>query len=293
MHSALLLFILATPAQTPADVVRSVKIDGEDREYHFHLPKGHDPAKPTPVVVVLHGAGTNGKIMEHFCGMTEQSDKSGFIVVYPNGTGTGKTFLTWNAGDFPPALGKRPDDIAYLNKVLDDLQTAVKVDAKRVYVAGMSNGGMMAYRCGHEMSARVAAIASVTGTIVVKDWQPKHPMPVLQIHGTKDSLVPFEGTKDKFLKFPSIESGMKICAKFNGCDPEPKITELPKTKDKYRVEKHDFGKGKNGAEVVLYVVEDGGHTWPGRDAPTLLGPSTKNILANEVIWEFFSKYTRE
>jgi polyhydroxybutyrate depolymerase len=288
-----------TPAPMPpadaSNIVRKLDFDGAKRSYHFHLPRNYDPKTPTPVVVALHGAATNAKIMEYFCGLSNQADKSGFIVCYPNGTGT-DPLLTWNAGRFPgtPPGTKAPDDISFLRKVLDDLETAANVDKKRVYVTGMSNGGMMAYRAAAEMSDRFAAMASVTGTLVIDEWKPKRPMPVLHIHGTKDGLVPWEGTKSNpFLKFPSIEEVVRICAKENGCDETPKVTMLPQPFDNLKVEKRDFGKGKNGAEVVLYVIEGGGHTWPGRTAPSLLGRSTFNLDTNQVLWDFCSRYRRE
>lgn len=295
-HLLLTLTLLLHQPESP-DLRRPLTVDGLKRSYHVHLPKTYDATKPTPVVVVLHGAGTNGKIMELFCGMTAQADTSGFIVVYPNGTGTGEIFLTWNAGSFPgPLANKKPDDIAYLNAVLDDLATVANVDKKRTYVCGMSNGGMMAYRAAAEMSGRFAAMANIAGTLVLDKWEPKHPMPVLHIHGTKDGLVPFNGGDKKalaFLRFPSVEDNVKTCCTFNGCGETPQVTELPTAKDKYKVTKKDYGKGKNGAEVVLYVIEDGGHTWPGRAAPTVLGPATNNLNANEIIWDFCRRFTRE
>lgn len=308
MHALVAVALLATSAQTPEkadpkvkanpwEISRTLKLDERSRTYHVRLPKTYDAKRATPVVLVLHGAGTNGKIMEFFCGMSNQADKSGFVAVYPNGTGAAETFLTWNAGQFPPATkgAKRPDDIGFLTALLDDLETVVHVDRKRVFVAGLSNGGMMAYRAAAEMSDRFAAMASVAGTLTLGDWRPKQPMPVLHIHGDQDRLVPFEGTKIKnaYMLFPPIDDVMKICAKANGCKSEPTVTVLEKTQDQYRVEKRDYGKGKSGAEVVLYMVEKGGHVWPGRAAPTMLGPSTKNLDSNAVIWEFFSRYQRD
>lgn len=307
MTHFLLTLALSLPAQTepktdvadaPRDITRRLTIDGLKRSYHFHLPKNYDPKTPTPVVVVLHGAGTNGAIMEKFSGMTAQSDRSGFIVVYPNGTGAADLLLTWNAGFFPAAVGKKgpPDDIKFLNAALDDLAKIANVDPKRTYVVGMSNGGMMAYRAAAEMSGRFAAMANVAGTIVLDKWEPKHPMPVLHIHGTNDHLVPFKGGDPKgpaFLRFPSTEQNMKTVCDFNGCRNEPNVTLLPKSKDRFQVTRTDFGKGKNGAEVLLFVIDGGGHTWPGRPAVTFLGPATHNIRASEVMWEFLKKYTRD
>ena len=120
-------------------------------------------------------------------------------------------------------------------------------------------------------------------------------MPVLEIHGTKDTLVPFEGTKkkSKFLAFPPIEEVVQMCAKANGIDREPTITRVLPSRDDMKIEKRDYGKGKNGAEVVLYVLDGAGHVWPGRSMPSLLGRNTFNLDACETIWEFVSRFKRE
>ena len=119
---------------------------------------GYDPKKPAPVVLALHGAAMNGPMMVWFSGLDKTSDKEGFIVVYPSGTGTGP-FLTWNAGGFKGKMAEgKADDVAFIGKLLDDLDTVVKMDEKRVYACGMSNGGMMCYRLAAELSDRIAAV---------------------------------------------------------------------------------------------------------------------------------------
>ena len=139
------LMALAGDPIGPGDHVRSLKIGDASRSYLVHVPPKYDAKKPTPVVLVLHGAGTNGAITVSFCGTNKKADEAGFIAVYPNGTGLAGLMLTWNAGGFRGKEGKA-DDVAYIAKVLDDLATVANVDPKRVYATGMSNGGMMCYR---------------------------------------------------------------------------------------------------------------------------------------------------
>lgn len=186
------------------------------------------------------------------------------------------------------------DDVAFIGKLLDDLATVTNVDAKRIYAAGMSNGGMMAYRLAAEMSDRIAAIAPVAGTLALDEVKPKRPVPVIHFHGTRDGLVPFNapGAGNPAMRLKSGEDSVKLFVKVNGCPDEPTITELPnKAKDQLKVTRKVWGPGKDGAEVVLYVVEGGGHTWPGRDMPfEIVGKSTKNISANDLMWEFFQKH---
>ncbi|MBX9677628.1 MAG: dienelactone hydrolase family protein [Gemmataceae bacterium] len=282
-----------TEKASPWDVTRTIEVGGQKRSYHFHLPTGYTPKKAFPLVVALHGAGMTARVMEWFSGLTPKADEAGFIVVYPNGTGT---FQTWNAGAFPGRFN-RSDDIGFLDKLLDDVESIANVDTKRIYVTGMSNGGMMSYRVGAELSHRVAAIAPVAGTLALAKWEPKHPMPVLHFHGTEDNLVPYKGSpkfSPDFVTFRSIEDTIRICVKANGSDETPKVSELPTPKDKLKVTRKEYPAGPAGAEVILYVVEGGGHIWPGRPIPGLfLGPTTYNIAANDVIWDFFKQHSRK
>ena len=293
MNIMLMLAALATTLSFgPGDHVRPLKIGDASRSYLVHVPPKYDAKHPTPIVLVLHGAGTNGLITASFTGMNKKADEAGFIAVYPNGTGLAGLMLTWNAGGF---RGNKADDVAYIAKVLDDLATVANVDPKRVYVTGMSNGGMMCYRLAAELSDRIAAIAPVAGTMAIDTYNPKRPVPVMHFHGAADKIVPFAGPSErasKFLGFKSVEDTIKICLKANGCPDKPKTVKLPdKAGDGTTITKKTYGSGKDGAEVVLFVIEGGGHTWPGQQPPVdFIGKSTKNISANDLIWEFFEKH---
>ena len=188
----------------------------------------------------------------------------------------------------------RADDVAFIGKLLDDLGTVVKVDEKRVYACGMSNGGMMCYRLAAELSDWIAAIAPVAGTIAIEESKPKRPVPVIHFHGTKDTFVPFEmakGKTPKFMKLKSVEDSIQTWVKLNGCDEKPKTDVLSKDGDEMKVTRRCYGGGKDGAEVVLVVIEDGGHTWPRMTPPaSFMGKSAMNISANDLMWEFFMKH---
>jgi polyhydroxybutyrate depolymerase len=267
----------------PGDHTRSLKMGEQERSYLVHVPKGYDPKKPTPVVLALHGAGMTGPMMAPFSGLSKKADDEGFIVVYPSGSA-----LLWNAGSF----GSKADDVAFIGKVLDDLGSVVPVDKKRVYACGMSNGAMMCYRLAAELSDRIAAIAPVAGTITIQESKPKRPVPVLHFHGTKDTLVPFERPNGRFMRFKSVDDSIQTWVKLNECPEKPKATEeLSKAGDELKVTRKTYGPGKDGAEVVLVIIEDGGHTWPGQKPPVgFMGKSAMNISANDLIWEFFKKH---
>lgn len=293
-HLAVLLAVAAN-ALGPGDHHRSIKVGELDRSYLVHVPPQYDPQKPTPVVLVLHGAGTNGQITVSFCGLNKKADEAGFVAVYPNGTGLAGLMLTWNSGGFRGNGPSNADDVGFIAKVLDDLATVVNADPKRVYATGMSNGGMMCYRLAAELSDRIAAIAPVAGTMAIDGYNPKRPVPVVHFHGTADRIVPFGGPggrTPRFLGFKSVEETVEVCAKANGCPEKPNTVKLPdKAGDGTSVTRKTYGPGKEGSEVVLFVIEGGGHTWPGQQPPVgLIGKSTKNISANDLIWEFFEKH---
>ncbi len=274
---------------------RTVEVDGQDRSYLIHIPDSLDLTKPVPVVLILHGAGMNGRMMIPFCGMNKKADAAGFVAVYPNGTGTG-IFLTFNAGGVTGRKADgRPDDVRFIGSLLDDLSTVVRVDAKRVFATGMSNGGMMCYRLAAELAGRIAAIAPVSGTMAMDVAQPSRPVPIMHFHGTADGMVSFDGPNDgtpKFISFKSVPQTIQIWTKINGCRTEPIVEDLPdRFEDGTNVTKKTFSAGAGGAEVVLIEIDGGGHTWPGVPSPLgLIGKSTADISANDMMWEFFQRH---
>jgi len=193
-------------------------------------------------------------------------------------------------------MDQKVDDVAFTRALLDDLAKVAKVDAKRVYATGMSNGAIMAYRLASELSDRMAAIAPVAGPMGTEKCSPKRPVPVMHFHGTEDQNAPFKGGKGKGISgtdFYSVDHSIKAWIKANGCKEEPTTVKLPqKVDDGTTVEIKTYGDGKDGSEVVLVVIEGGGHTWPGREPRLkMLGKSTKNASANDLMWEFFKKHS--
>jgi len=276
------------------DHQRSLMVDGIKRTYLVHVPKSYAPDKPTPVVLALHGAAMNGSMMVWFSGLSKKADEAGFIVVYPSGTGTGP-FLTWNAGGFQGRMAEgRPDDVRFVSSLLDDLATVCSVDSKRVYACGMSNGGMMCYRLAAELSDRIAAIAPVAGTIAIGESKPKKPIPVMHIHGSKDTIVPFEvkkANKPPFMQLKSVMESVDVWVRLNGCESDPVKETISMDPSDLKVTRSIYGGGKDGSEVVLVVVEGGGHTWPGQQPPVgFIGKSTKSVSANDLIWDFFKRH---
>jgi polyhydroxybutyrate depolymerase len=185
--------------------------------------------------------------------------------------------------------------VRFVAELLDDLANHVRVDPRRVYATGLSNGGMMCYRLAAELSERIAAIAPVAASMAIGDPKPGRPVPIMHFHGALDTIVPISGPGDDtppFVRFRSVDESIRQWVKRNACPDEPAETEMPDVEDDgTRVKRCVYGPGTNGAEVVLFVIEGGGHTWPGQKSPlALMGASTLDISANDLIWEFFKRH---
>jgi polyhydroxybutyrate depolymerase len=288
----------ATPL-TPGDHLRRLEVDGRDRSYRVHVPGSYDQSQPAPVVLAFHGAAMNARTMAEFSGLDKKSDEAGFLVVYPNGTGPADLMLFWNAGAFPERENRNSvDDVAFVAALLDDLALVARVDEKRVFATGMSNGGMLCYRLASELAHRIAAIAPVAGTMAIDEAKPSRPVPVMHFHGTADALVAYESRTSRRGRpavLKSVEETARIWARLNGCSDDPIVTEEPdRAADETTVTRSTWGPGRDGGEVVLFTITGGGHTWPGREAPfKFLGRSTLDISANDLMWEFFERHARK
>jgi len=293
--SLLLMAAVASGSLSAGDQMRKISVDGRERSFLVHVPPQYDAGKPTPVVLVFHGAGMNAATTVSFTGMSAKSDEAGFIAVYANGTGLGR-FLTFNGGGRKGETSAAGvDDVNYVRALLDDLGAIATIDTRRVYATGISNGGMMCYRLAAELSDRIAAIAPVAGTLAIEVAELKRPVSVMHFHGNADMIVPMRGPDEgtpRFLTFKSVEETIAIWRKLDGCPERPVITDFPdKEDDGTRVRQTSYGPGEQATEVVLIEIEGGGHTWPGQKSPAaFIGKSTLDISANDLMWEFFQKH---
>lgn len=291
-----LLFVAADDKLKPGDYSRTLQVAGSERSYLIHVPPQYTPDSPTPVVLAFHGGGGNARNMVAFSGLNQKADQAGFIVVYPNGSGRLERMLTFNAGNCcGPAAERNVDDVAFVRQVLDDLEEIANVDRRRVFATGMSNGAMMAYRLASEMSDRIAAIAPVSGPMGTKDCHPGRAVSVMHFHGDADEFAPLTGGKGRGpsgTHFYSVDHSIQAWVTANGCHQNARTTQLPdRDDDGTKVKQVRYDSGKDGAEVVLVLIEGGGHTWPGKE-PRLrsLGASTRDISANDMMWEFFQQH---
>jgi polyhydroxybutyrate depolymerase len=280
----------------PGDHTLSLAVGGLQRSAIVHVPPLYDRAVPMPVMLAFHGGGANAENMVRFSGLNEKADEAGFIAVYPNGTGRLSRMLAFNGGNCcGQAAANGVDDVEFTRRLLDDVANACTIDPKRVFATGMSNGGIMAYRLASELSDRIAAIAPVGGPMGTKACRPGRPVSVIHFHGTDDAFAPFQGGRGRGLSgtsFFSVDHSIAAWVEADGCDPTPVTIRLPDTTDDgTTVTRTTYGQGKDGAEVVLIVIEGGGHTWPGRESRLAsLGKSTRDISANDLMWAFFQRH---
>ena len=208
--------------------------------------------------------------------------------------------LTYNGGECCGyAMQNKIDDVAFTRALLDDLALVTSLDPQRVFATGLSNGGIMSHYVASALSDRIAAIAPVGGPLMMEACHPHRAVSVIHFHGTNDEFAPFKGGFGKgalgragITEFRSVEHTIQSWIKANGCKPEPEVVALPdKADDAMKCTRKTWSGGKDGSEVVLIEIENGGHTWPGKEPiVALLGKSTKDISANDLMWEFFQNH---
>jgi polyhydroxybutyrate depolymerase len=260
--------------------------DGLTRTYILHKPK--DFIENSPLVFVLHGFGSSAMTIMSYSQMNTLADQNGFMVCYPQGStlATGQTH--WNANLEMSSI----NDIDFLTQLAKKIQFNYKINLENTFTSGMSNGGFMSYTLGCEKSDVFKAIASITGTMSRKDWEncaPAFKIPALQISGTNDTTVPWDGTMSTAYGWggaPHILKVMDFWAEFNSTTKTEKI-DFPDidSSDKSTVSLTKRKEGINNNEVWLYTVTGGGHDWPG-------SWGNKDISASSEIWKFFKQHLK-
>ena len=265
----------------------SIMHDGIQRDYILYIPAIYDGNTDVPLVLNFHGFGSNANEQMHYGDFRDIADTEGFLLVHPEGTlSNGDQF--WNVG-FPGSTSTI-DDVGFTEALIDELSTLYAIDLDRVYATGMSNGGFMSFLLACQLSEKIAAVASVTGSMTqdtFNDCNAQHPTPVLQIHGTSDSVVPYDGNITWTL---SIVDVFSFWMNYNNCDTNPIITTFPDiyTLDGSTVDHFVYSGGDNGVTTEHLKVIGGGHTWPGS---AFNFPGTNyDINASMKIWQFFSRF---
>jgi polyhydroxybutyrate depolymerase len=284
--------------------LHTIEVDGMERSYFVHFPPGYKGKEKLPLVIALHGGGKgDGEKVAKNYGFNAKDQRHRFIAVYPNGVdaywrdGRGYT----HRGDSDATV----DDVAFISALIDHFIHTKGADPKRVYVTGVSNGGMMTLRLGCEIAPKLAAIAPVISSIpknIFEQCEPGASLPVLIMNGTEDPLMPWEGGhvhlfRKKMGEVVSTNETVKFWVKHNQCGPRAKTTQLPDRdrRDQSTVEVSRFSNRRTGVEVVLYKIIGGGHNLPGSDTPErprLTGNKNNDIDGAQEILRFFQAHSR-
>ena len=264
----------------------SITHDGIQRDYILYIPELYDGSTAVPLVLNFHGYGSNAAQQMFYGDFRDIADTEGFLLVHPEGT----TFIGdqfWNVGF--PGLSSNIDDVGFTEALIDELATLYAIDLDRVYATGMSNGGFMSFLLACQLSEKIAAVASVTGSMTqdtFDDCNAQHPTPVLQIHGTDDGVVLYNGNN---LSIP-IADVISYWVDFNNCETTPTTTTLPDVdvSDGSTIEHSVYEDGDNGITTEHMKVIGGGHTWPGSVINT--AGTNQDIDASMEIWLFFSRF---
>ena len=265
---------------------------GLSRTYLVHLP----PGRPTGLVVNLHGGGSRGSQQERLTNFDAVADADGFVVVYPDGID--HNWADGRGASEPDRHGV--DDVGFLVALAGKLEKEYGIDPGHAFATGMSNGGFMSNRLGCDRADVFAAIAPVSGTLGAGvSCNPSRPVAVLEVHGTADPLVPFDGGRmrgrggaSSIVSAPAMVEQWRSA---DGCPPAPAAETLPSTGDGTVVHRSTSTPCAAGTAVVFYQVDNGGHTWPGGPQylpKAIIGPTTRALAASEVIGQFFAAHSR-
>lgn len=278
-----ILTVLWMQGQTT--VVDSIYCGGIYRTYRLYVPAIYNGTTARPLIINMHGYTSNAQQQQLYSNFMPIADTANFLMVYPQGTTyNGQPF--WNAGISSLLV----DDKTFISRLIDSLDLQYNIDLNSVYATGMSNGGYMSHTLACELSNRIAAIASVTGSIFNTQYgtncHPGRPVPVMQIHGTSDPTVPYNGSSTSM----PIDSVVKYWVTKNGCNPVASFSNVPNTNtaDGCTAEHYRYTGGLSGSSVEFYKIINGLHTWPG--FPFGGTGTNMDINASKEIWRFFRKY---
>ncbi|MFC0534139.1 alpha/beta hydrolase family esterase [Phytohabitans kaempferiae] len=262
--AALTLPLLAACTASPEPASGLVTLDLDDRPFQLHVPEAYDAGTRAPLVVLLHGYTSHAEEAADYFGLTAEADRRGFLVAMPEGTENREGHQFWNA---TPACcdfhGSGVDDSGYLSRLIDRVASAYAVDPARVYFVGHSNGGFMALRMACDHAGKVTAVVSLAGAATdhAAGCAPSRPVSVLQIHGTADRTILFDGHAGRY---PSAPDTVALWRRLDGCADQPDTSAAPLDLDsglagaETTVLGYQAGCGA-GSRVELWTIEEGGH----------------------------------
>lgn len=272
-------------AQTGVTVVDSFISGSIYRSYRLYIPASYTGSNAFPLVMNFHGYTSNAFQQQYYSNFMPIADTADFLIVHPEGTKDMSGNEYWNAGISTAGA----NDLQFVSDLIDSLKLLYNIDPNSIYSTGLSNGGFMSNYLACNLSNKVAAIASVAGTMF-NPWNitcnPPRPVPSMHIHGTADGTVPYNGGAGMI----AADTLVAIWRQHNSCNPAPASTNIPDAVpgDGATAVRYLYSGGISGISDEFWKVNNGGHTWPG--ASVIVGTTCEDFSASQEIWRFFRKY---
>ena len=291
----LFLFMLISCGNEETGFVeeRVIEHEGLERSFLIYVPK--NIKENAPLVVAIHGYTSSAKTLMGYSGINQIADKEGFLVAYPQGTKDSRDNNFFNVG-YEFHSDSKVNDVNFIREIVLNLTKDYKLNSKRVFATGMSNGGDMSYLLACTSSDLFTAVAPVAGVMMkdtLENCNPVKKIPIFEIHGTKDSISKFEGdmnNEDKWGAYYDLPSTIEFWVNKHALSEKETIQlENKNTEDGTTITFERYWSDESQREVWFYIVNDGNHTWPGMTG-LFSRTANQDINSAEEIWKFFSKF---
>ena len=254
---------------------RSIEVDGETREYLIYIPNSYDTIKSVPLLLNFHGFGGSANEFMNDADMRSLAASYSFILVYPQGSSL-DGFSHWNACPIGGDNKSDADDFGFVEAIINKVSSQYNIDVERIYSAGYSNGGIMAYGLANYRSDLIAAVASVSGAMLDCIGSTSHPMPVVHLHGTSDGVLPYNGSND----WNSVQSTLDHWINFNNTTTNPTVSTF--NSEGTTIEHYVYGQGDRSVSVEHYKYIGGDHVW--------FSAAFQGRNTSELVWDFVSQF---
>ena len=255
--------------------IQSIFHNGKSREYILYIPDSYNGASTIPLVLNFHGFGESASDFMNYADMRSVSELNTFILVYPQGSCSNGS-SHWNACLNGRDNKSDADDFGFVESIISEISLQYNVDLKRVYAAGYSNGGMMAYGLANYKSDLIAAVASVSGVMLDCIGSTSHPLPLVHLHGTSDVVIPYNGGNG----WNSVQKTLDHWINFNNTTSNPTL--IIDDSEGMTIEHYVYDEGNNSVSVENYKYIGGGHVW--------FSSTFRGLNTSELIWNFMSRY---
>ena len=252
-----------------------IQHDGVNREYILFVPNSYDGVSAVPMLFNFHGFGGSASEFMTDADMRSLAESDTFILVYPQGSCL-DGLSHWNACPLEGDNKSDADDFGFVEAMINEISSQYNIDLERIYAAGYSNGGMMAYGLANYKSDLIAAVASVSGAMLDCTGSTSHPMPVIHLHGTADGVLSYNGSND----WNSVQSTLDHWINFNNTSTIPSVSS--EDNGGMTIEHYEYGQGDNSITVEHYKYIGGEHVW--------FNSTFQGQNAAELVWNFLSQY---